>query len=79
MRFDGCMAVVALQALLIACSSGPHQPEPPAAVPTPTVQPQMVPPNSSTPAPKKADPKTTPKDSAGTGNFPWQAGPLASR
>ena len=78
MRFDGCMAVVALQALLIACSSGPHQPEPPAAVPTQTVQPYMAPSNPSTPAPK-ADPKTTPKDSAGTGSYPWQAGPLAAR
>ena len=78
MRFDGCMAVIALQALLVACSSGPHQPEPPAAIPTPTVQPRMTPPNPSTPNPK-ADPQTTPKDSASPVNFPRQSGPIAAR
>jgi len=66
-RFVTGMSMVALQALAIACGSGSHQPEPPAAV------------NPSTPsAPNpKAEPKTAPRDSAGA-TYPWQSAPIAS-
>ena len=74
-RFVTCMHTAALAALLVACGSGSRQPAPPAAAPTPTVQPE-------TKAPSAPDLKTTPKaeskDSAGSGNYPWQSGPIAS-
>lgn len=60
------MPVVALQALLLACDSGSHQPEPPAVA---------TPPSAPDP---KADPKVAPKDSGGTGTYPWQSGPIAA-
>jgi hypothetical protein len=68
-RFDARMAMVALQALFIACGSGSHQPELPAAVP-PSVP--------SSPSPK-AEPKTAPRDSgAGSETYPWKSGPIAA-
>jgi hypothetical protein len=76
-RFDAGMLVVALQALLIGCGSGPRQPEPPAAVPAPAVQPQANPQSPSAPSPK-ADPKIAPRDSGGSGTYPWQSGPIAA-
>jgi len=75
-RFDARMAMVALQAMLIACGSGSHQPEPPAAVPSPAVQPQTIPSTPSTPDPKA--PKKAQKDTGGTGTYPWQSAPIAS-
>jgi hypothetical protein len=77
-RLDAGMLMVALQALLVSCGSGSHQPEPPAVVPAPAVQPQSgsVTPSQPPAAPSpKADPKATPKDSSG--NYPWQSGPIA--
>ena len=76
-RFEARIAMVALQALLTACGSGSHQPEPPAAVPTPAVQPQTIPSTPSAPD-SKAAPKKAPRDSAGTGTYPWQSAPIAS-
>lgn len=75
MRLDIRMTMVALQALLIACGSGSHQPEPPAVVPAPAVQPQATPSSPSAPDPKA--PKKAPKDSAG-GTYPWQSAPIAT-
>jgi hypothetical protein len=77
-RLDAGFMTVALSALAVSCGSGSHQPEPPAALPTPTVQPHMTPSPPSTPAPK-SDPKTTPKDSTGPRDVRWQAGPIAAR
>ena len=76
MKLDIRMPVVALQALLIACGGGSHQPEPPAAVPAPAVQPQATPPVPSAPDPK-AKPKKAPKDTAGVA-YPWQSAPIAA-
>lgn len=73
-RFETCMSTAALAALLVACRSESHQPEPPAAVPAPAVAPQANPP----PAPdSKANPKAMPKDSVDPGTYPWQSGPIA--
>lgn len=74
-KFETCMSMAALAALLVACGSGSHQPEPPAATPTPAVQPQATPPSAPDP---KAKQDAAPKDSAGTGTYPWQSGPIAS-
>lgn len=72
-RFDACLLLVALQATLVSCSGGSHQAEPPAAVPVPAVQPPP-----SAPNPKAdPDPKAAPKDSGGSGNYPWQSSPIA--
>jgi len=76
-RFDAGMLVVALQALLIGCGSGPRQSESPAVVPAPAVQPQANPQAPSAPRPK-ADPKIAPRDSGGSGTYPWQSGPIAA-
>ena len=76
-RFDACLLIVALQALLVSCGSGPRQPEPPAVVPAPALQPQAKPLDPSAPNPK-ADPKIAPKDSGGSGTYPWQSGPIAA-
>jgi hypothetical protein len=78
-RFDAGTLTVALNALLIGCGSGSHQPEPPAAVPSPAVQPQANPSTPSAPNPK-AEPNTAPKDSAGASGttYPWQSAPIAS-
>ena len=67
-RFVGRIAIVALQALLIACGSGSHQPELPAAVPPST---------PSSPSPK-AEPKVAPRDSGDSETYPWQSGPIAA-
>lgn len=78
-RFDACMLMVALEASLVSCGSGAHQPEPPAVVPSPASQPQLTPVNPSAPKPKddpKADPKVAPKDS-GNSVYPWQSAPIA--
>ena len=74
-KFETCMSTAALAALLVACGSGSHQPEPPAADPAPAVQPQATPPFAPD---SKAGPKAQPKDSAGTGTYPWQTGPIAA-
>ena len=74
-RLDAGFMTVALSALAVSCS-GPHQPETPAAVPAPTSQPEAPQPPSA-PRPK-GDPKVEPKDSGGSGNFPWQSGPIAA-
>lgn len=78
-RFVARMPMVALYALVIACGSGSHQPESPAAVPSPAVQPQANPTTPAAPNPK-ADPNTAPKDSAGASGttYPWQSAPIAS-
>jgi hypothetical protein len=76
-RFAGRFAMmVALQtALLLACGGGSHQPEPPAAVPSPAVQPENKRP---APAPDlKVTPKATPKDSGNGGNYPWPSATVA--
>lgn len=77
-RFDACVLAVALQATLVSCSGGSRQPEPPAAVPAPAMQPQggtnPQPPSAPNP---KADPKLAPKDSGGSGSYPWQSSPIA--
>jgi len=76
-RFEARVAMVALQTLLIACGSGSHQPEPPAAVPTPAVQPAS-PSVPSSPSPK-AEPKIAPRDSGGgSEKYPWKSGPIAA-
>ena len=75
-RFDGRMAMVALQTLLIACGSGSHQPESPAAVPTPAAQP-ATPSAPSSPSPK-SEPKVAPRDSGDSETYPWQSGPIAA-
>lgn len=77
-RFDARMLLVALQALLVSCGSGPRQPEPPAVVPAPAVQPQAHPQGQSAPN-RKGDPKIAPRDSEGSGTYPWQSGPIASQ
>jgi len=77
MRFAARISMVTLYASLVSCGGGPHQPEPPATVPSPAVQPQMTQPSPSVPLPK-ADPKKVPNDTA-AGNYPWQSGPIASR
>jgi hypothetical protein len=78
-RFVARMPMVALYASVIACGSGSHQPESPAAVPSPAVQPQANPATPSAPNPK-AEPKTAPRDSAGASGttYPWQSAPIAS-
>ena len=76
-RFEARMTMVALLALLIGCGSGSHQPEPPAVVPAPAVQPQANPQSPSAPNPK-GTPKIAPRDSGGSGTFPWQSGPIAA-
>lgn len=73
-KFETCMSMAALAALLVACGSESHQPGPPAAVPAPAVAPQATPPS----APDSKAKETAPKDSAGTGTYPWQSGPIAS-
>jgi len=70
-RFDACLLLVALQTPLVSCSGGSHQPEPPVVVPAPAVQPPPSAPDL------KADPKTEPKDSGDSANFPWQSSPIA--
>ena len=77
-RFDARMLLVALQALLVGCGSPPRQPEPPAVVPAPAVQPQASPQAPSAPKNPKANPKIAPRDSGGSGTYPWQSGPIAS-
>ena len=74
-RFEACVLMVALQALLVSCGSGSHQPEPPAVVPAPAVQPQGGAPSAPNP---KTDPKVAPRDSGGRGTYPWQSGPIAA-
>jgi hypothetical protein len=74
-RLDARFAMVALQALLIACGSGSRQSEAPAADPAPAVQPQATPPSAPD---SKAEPKAAPKDSGGSGTYYWQAGPIAA-
>lgn len=74
-RFETCMSTAALAALLVACGSGSHQPEPPAVAPAPALQPQATPPSAPD---SKAEPKAEPKDSGGTGTYPWQTGPIAA-
>ena len=74
-RFVTCMHTAALAALLVACGSGSRQPAPPAAAPTPTVLPKTKAPSAPD---LEAKPKATPKDSAGSGNYPWQSGPIAA-
>ena len=78
-RLDAKLLTVALTALLVSCGGGPHQPESPAVVPAPAGQPQTktAPSTPSAPSPK-ADPKIAPKDSGGTGNYPWQSAPIAA-
>jgi hypothetical protein len=76
-KFDARIAMVALYALLIACGSGSHQPEPPAAVPAPAVQPQAAPAIPLVPNPK-ADPRTAPRDSSDINPYPWPSGPIAT-
>jgi hypothetical protein len=76
-RLDARMLIVALQALLVSCGSAPHQAEPPAAVPAPAAQPQANPQAPSAPK-SKADPKIAPRDSGGSGTYPWQSGPIAT-
>jgi hypothetical protein len=76
-RFDARMLLVALQALLVSCGSGPRQPEPPAAVPKPAVQPQAHPQGQAAPN-SKTHPKIAPRDSGGSGTYPWPSGPIAS-
>ena len=76
-RFEARMTMVALLALLIGCGSGSHQPEPPAVVPAPAVQPQANPQGPSAPNPK-GTPKIAPRDSGGSGTYPWQSGPIAA-
>jgi hypothetical protein len=72
-RFETCMTTAALAALLVACGSGSHQPEPPAATPVPAVVPQATPPS----APDAKAPKLAPRDSGDTGKYPWQSPPIA--
>ena len=74
-RFDARMPAVALHALLLACGNGSHQPEPPAAVPAPAVQPPAIPPSAPN---LKVDPKTAPRDSGGSGAYPSQSSPIAA-
>jgi hypothetical protein len=73
-KFETCVPLAALAALLVACGNGSHQPDPPAATPAPAVAPQALPPS----APDPKAPKKESKDSVGTGNYPWQSGPIAS-
>ena len=73
-KFETCMSTAALAALLVACGSESHQPGPPATVPAPAVAPQAIPPS----APDQKAPNAAPKDSAGSGIYPWQSGPIAS-
>jgi len=77
-RFDARMLMVALQALLVSCGTGPRQPEPPTVVPAPAVQPQAHPQAPSAPSPKATTPKVAPRDSGGSGTYPWQSGPIAA-
>lgn len=74
-RLDSKLMTVALSALAVSCG-GSHQPETPAAVPAPALQ-QETPQTPSAPNPK-GNPKGEPKDSGGSGNFPWQSGPIAA-
>lgn len=76
-RFDARTLIVALQALLVSCGTGPRQPEPPAVVPAPAVKPQANPQAPSAPSPK-ATPKVAPRDSGGSGTYPWQSSPIAA-
>jgi len=71
------LPVITLYALLMSCGGGSHEPEPPAAVPAPAVQPQDGPHTPSAPSPK-GDSKAAPQDSGGSGNYPWQSGPIAA-
>jgi hypothetical protein len=68
-KFETCMSTAALAALLVACGSGSHQPEPPAATPAPAIAPQATPP--SAPNQKAKPKKAEPRDSVGSGNYPW--------
>ena len=77
-RFDIRVTGVALLALLIACGGGSHQPEPPAALPSPAVQPEATPPSPAAPDTKAPKKEKAPKDSAGTGTYPWQSAPIAA-
>lgn len=72
-RFDGRILTVALHALLLGCGRESRQPAP-AAVPAPAVAPQATPPS----APDQKAPTTAPKDSAESGVYPWQSGPIAA-
>ena len=75
-RLDATLMTLALSALLVSCGGGPHQPETPAVVPAPALQPETpTPPIAPNP---KSNPKVEPKDSAGNGHYPWQSGPLAA-
>ena len=76
-RLHAGMLTTALSALLVSCGGGSHEPEPPAAVPAPAVQPQDGPHTPSAPSPK-GDSKAAPQDSGGSGNYPWQSGPIAA-
>ena len=75
LQLEACISMAALAALLVACGSGSRQPAPPAAAPTPTVQPKTKTPSAPD---LEAKPKTSPKDSVGSGNYPWQSGPIAT-
>ena len=77
MRFNTRLSIVALHALLISCGPGSHRSESPAVIPAPAAQPPAPPSNPNTPNPKVA-PKTAPRDSGGTGTYPWQSAPIAA-
>jgi hypothetical protein len=74
-KFATCMSTAVLAVLFVACGSGSHQPEPPAATSAPATAPQAAPP--SAPNHKAKPKKAEPGDSVGTGNYPWQSGPIA--
>ena len=75
-RLDSKLMTVALSALAVSCGGGAHQPETPAVVPAPALQPQ-TPQAPSAPGPK-GNPKGELKDSGGPGHYPWQSGPIAA-
>ena len=76
-RLDAGLMTVALAALFVSCSGGTHEPEPPAVVPEPAVQPRRGPDTPATPSPK-AEPKLAPRDSGESAHYPWPSGPIAS-
>jgi hypothetical protein len=74
-KFATCMSTAVLAVLFVACGSGSHPPEPPAATSAPSIAPPATPP--SAPKQKAKPKKAEPRDSVGTGNYPWQSGPIA--
>ncbi|HJS42203.1 MAG TPA: hypothetical protein VJ755_01915 [Gemmatimonadales bacterium] len=70
------MPLITVYALLVGCSSGSHQPGPPATVPAPAAIPPVTP--SLPPLPSPNAPLDPAQRDSGGVKYPWPSGPIAA-